>query len=387
LQRSARLEDPQAAAFSVPRSAVATNPPAAALLDRINRSIERFETERERSQVDSRVATTLEALQAIARAVSAHPGRKKLIWVSSAFPLVFEPQNPSESGLRRTYADEMARTVNVLANAQVSVYPVDARGLVGSFLGGASSSGLDRFGRPTAAPAVVSRGSSQLFSSQGTMQKLADETGGRAFINRNDLDRAVALAVEDGSVYYALAYRPANHNWNGRYRNIRVKVRRPGLRLRYRRGYFAVDPMAAEAAGKVSGPLEAVLNDVLPSTGLVFYARVLPPAAAARAKVKVEFLVHPETVAFEALADGTRRSHLEFAVAAFTPAGQAVTLQKYKLEATLPAAAFATVSKEGLPFPVEIELDAGTYELRLAARDLRTGLIGVTTAPVELKKE
>lgn len=45
------------------------------------------------------------------------------------------------------------------------------------------------------------------------------------------------------------------------------------------------------------------------------------------------------------------------------------------------------MSKEGLPFPVEIELEAGTYELRLAARDLRTGLIGVTTAPVELKKE
>ncbi|MGH9554921.1 MAG: hypothetical protein ACRD2Y_03775 [Terriglobales bacterium] len=100
-----------------------------------------------------------------------------------------------------------------------------------------------------------------------------------------------------------------------------------------------------------------------------------------------EWQDHPETVAFEQLPDGTRRSNLEFALAAFTPEGRAVTLQRYKLEATLPAAAFNMVRRDGLPFPVEIELDAGTYELRLAARDLRTGLLGVTTASLALKKE
>jgi VWFA-related protein len=386
LERSALLDDPQGAAFSVPRGAVASNPQAAAILGRIHQAVERFEAERARAQVDSRVATTLGALRAIARAVSAYPGRKKLIWVSSAFPLVFEPENPSEFGLRRTYADEIARTVNVLANAQVAVYPVDARGLVGSFLGGAASSGLNPFGRRPAAQGLVVRQSSRLFSSQGTMQTLADETGGRAFLNSNDLDRALALAAEDGSVYYSLAYRPPNRRWNGRYRNIRVKVARPALRLRYRRGYFAVDPMAAPAAS-INEPLENAVNDVLPSTGLVFYARVVPPAPAPRAKVKVEFLVHPETVVFEQLADGTRRSNLEFAVAAFTPEGKPATLHKYKLEATLPSPAFSTVRKDGLPFPVEVELDAGAYELRLAARDLRTGLLGVTTAPLLLKKD
>lgn len=387
LQRSPLIDAPVAAAFSVPRGAVATNAQAAAVLERIQRSVDRFETERSRTQLDTRVASTLAALRAIGRAVSAHPGRKKLIWVSSAFPSLFDPENAADFGLRRTYADDVAATVNLLANAQLAVYPVDARGLVGSYLAGASSSGLNRSGRLTSAPALVTRGSSQLFRSQGTMQMVADQTGGRAFINRNDLDRAVELAAQDGSVYYALAYRPSNRNWNGRYRNIRIKVARPGLRLRYRRGYFAVDPTSQRSARYAQEPLEAALNDALPATALVFYARVVPPSPAARSKVKVEFLVHPETVAFEPVEDGSRRSHLEFAVAAFTPEGKPVTLHKYKLEATLPADAFATVRQEGLPFPVEIELDAGTYELRLAARDLRTGLLGVTTASVVLKKE
>ncbi len=386
LQRSALLEERQGAAFAVPRGALATNPQAAAVLERIYQGVEQFEAERSRAQTDNRVEITLAALREIARAVSAHPGRKKLIWVSSAFPLMFQPENPDFAGIRRSYAEEVARTVNVLANAQVSVYPVDARGLVGSLLGGAATSGLNAYGSRTSAATLVPRASSQLFSSQGTMQTLADETGGRAFLNRNDLDRAVALAAEDGSVYYSLAYRPSNRNWNGRYRNIRVKVKRPGVRLRYRRGYFAVDPMAAPAAS-LKEPLEAAVNAALPSTGLVFYVRVAPPTPAARAKVKVEFLVHPETVAFEQLEDGTRRSNLEFAVAAFTPEGKAVTLQKYKLEATLPASAFATVRKDGLPFPVELELNPGTYELRMAARDLRTGLLGVTTAPLLLEGE
>jgi VWFA-related protein len=384
LQRSALLDQQQGAAFAVPRGALATNPQAAAVLDRIHQGVERFEAERSRAQSDNRVEITLDALRRIAGAVAAYPGRKKLIWVSSAFPLMFIPDNPGYLGIRRGYAEEVARTVNVLANAQVSVYPVDARGLVGSFLGGASTSGLTPAGSRVTAVTLVPRGSSQLFSSQGTMQTLADETGGRAFLNRNDLDRAVAQAAEDGALYYSLAYRPANRNWDGRYRNIRVKVKRQGVRLRYRRGYFAVDPMAAPAAS-LKEPLDAAVNDVLPSTGLVFYVRVQPPLPALRSKVKVEFLIHPETVAFERLEDGSRQSNLEFALAVFTPDGKPFTLQKYKLEARLPDAAFDVVRRDGLPFPVEIELDAGAYELRLAARDLRTGLMGVTTAPVEVK--
>ncbi|MGH9509399.1 MAG: hypothetical protein ACRD2M_05640 [Terriglobales bacterium] len=121
LQRSALLKEQQGAAFALPRGALATNAQAAAVLERIHQGVERFETGRARAQVDSRVEITLDALRRIAGAVSAHPGRKKLIWVSSAFPLMFIPENPEYLGLHRSYADDVARTVNVLANAQVSV--------------------------------------------------------------------------------------------------------------------------------------------------------------------------------------------------------------------------------------------------------------------------
>ncbi len=87
----------------------------------------------------------------------------------------------------------------------------------------------------------MDRESDDRMASHGTMNDLADRTGGRAFYNRNDLDGAVRDSITDGSTYYTLGYYPENKDWNGGFRNIQVKLKRGGVKLRYRIGYFAVD--------------------------------------------------------------------------------------------------------------------------------------------------
>ncbi len=72
------------------------------------------------------------------------------------------------------------------------------------------------------------------------MMVLATQTGGKAYINGNDLQTEVAKSVEDGSSYYTLAYTPTNPNWNGDQRNMTVKLRKAGLSLSYRRSYYAM---------------------------------------------------------------------------------------------------------------------------------------------------
>jgi hypothetical protein len=79
-----------------------------------------------------------------------------------------------------------------------------------------------------------------------TMENMASDTGGHAFYNTNGLADAVAKAIEAGSNYYTLTYNPADHNWNGAYRNIHVALApgaaAQGLKLSFRHGYYADDP-------------------------------------------------------------------------------------------------------------------------------------------------
>src|SRR5260370_10113001 len=95
--------------------------------------LQRFEREQYADSMDIRVKMTLDALRVIARHVSGYPGRKNLIWLSSAFPLAITPDAyvtlvARFSGVRN-YSSEMTAVANALTDAQVPVYPVDARGM------------------------------------------------------------------------------------------------------------------------------------------------------------------------------------------------------------------------------------------------------------------
>ena len=74
---------------------------------------------------------------------------------------------------------------------------------------------------------------------KGAMDDIARETGGQAFIG-NDLKKIMERGIEQGSTYYTLAYSPAIKKWNAEYHKIEVKTAESGLKLEYRRGYYAV---------------------------------------------------------------------------------------------------------------------------------------------------
>ena len=75
-----------------------------------------------------------------------------------------------------------------------------------------------------------------------TLNQIAADTGGKAFMGTNGIDRAIATAAEQGSNYYSISYTPTNHDYNGKFRKIRVSLAQKGYRLHYRPGYFAADP-------------------------------------------------------------------------------------------------------------------------------------------------
>jgi len=355
-------------------------------------TMQNFEQERVAFQTDLRLKYTLNALTTIARALAGYPGRKNLIWISEAFPLTIDPNleltGDTFAGTRN-YGAEIAAAADSLIDAQIAMYPIDARGLVPSSLFDASNPGRDRFGRSMSRPGrmatAISAESAQLQSVHGTMQEMADRTGGRAFYNTNGIDSAIRKSIEDGSTYYTLAYYPENKNWDGKFRKIHVKVNRSGVKLRYRMGYYAVDPtLFAEKNQKQqdSAFALALSPDSPIATGLPFNALVIPPAEAAPKTVRVNFGVDPHAISFERLPDGLQHAQLECTVQAFSVKGKLVRGTATTVKAALKPDTFSKVMQDTFPCQQEIELEPGKYYLRLGVRDSRTGLIGTTNAKV-----
>jgi VWFA-related protein len=170
-----------------------------------------------------RARKTLEAFVSIANHLADLPGRKNLVWVTGSLPFSLA---------------SAARTLNY---ANIAVYPVDARGLVGipRQQTAVTPSGI-KTGRTPPIPSFRPSG-------LDTMQELADQTGGRAFYNTNDLSGAIHLALHDSLIAYTLGFYPESNTLDGKFHDLKVGVRRAGADVRYRKGYFAFkDTRASE---------------------------------------------------------------------------------------------------------------------------------------------
>ena len=140
------------------------------------------------------------------------------------------------------------RQVFTAANrANCSLYTMDPRGLAVFNFDidqGVGSTNIDK---------------SELEAGLNTLRTLADETDGRAILNTNDLVKGLAQMVKDASSYYLLGY-TASSPTDGKFKQIRVRVKRPGLQVRYRRGYWALSPddvkAVAAAAARPAAPTD-----------------------------------------------------------------------------------------------------------------------------------
>jgi VWFA-related protein len=365
------------------------------LPDQMLQSMMRFEQERTSFQTDLRVNYTLAALSSIARALSGYAGRKNLIWISEAFPISIDPNMELTNDVfagTRNYGAEIAATAETLIDAQVAIYPIDARGLMAPSVFDASNTGRDKFGRsmgadPRRMQTALSNESAQLQAVHGTMQDMAERTGGKAFYNRNDIDGAIRRSIDDGSTYYTLAYYPTNKDWNGKFRKIHMSVNRPGVKLRHRLGYYAVDPKVfVEQNKRQQATLfgEALNLDSPISTGLKFQAEVVPPSEKTDNEVLVQFALDAQAISFDAQSDGLQHATVDCVVQAYTDKGKFIKTNASTVNASLKPDTYTKVMRGGFPCKQTIALPAGNYLLRLGVRDDRTGLMGTANARVRV---
>jgi len=377
---------------------VLTSGPAAGMLTQIKN----FEEETTADQNDVRIQYTFAALTSLGRMLSKYKGRKNLIWVSESIPMnifaTVDSHNPVNSNFGqvqdrntgrthdRSYGDQLAYLGSLLADAQVAVYPIDARGLIGSPFYNVANNLSGQGGAGGLAVKMEGKQSEELFQAHAAMLDIADKTGGKAYYNRNDIDNALGDGIEDGSTYYMIGYYPQNKNWDGRFRKIEVKTRRSGIKLRYRTGYFALDRAAylAKHPEQTDIDFSQALNLESPITSaLQFKAQVNPPVADSTT-VQLRYAIDPSEIQFTPAADGLQHAQIDCAVRAFTPKDleKAVKTEGTKVNADLKPDALAKIKSSFFPCELKIDLPPGQYLLRLAVRDGTSGNVGSANAQV-----
>lgn len=145
------------------------------------------------------------------------------------------------SGMARSGSDnqvELRTAISAAVRANVSLYPVDTRGLQAVVPGG-DATRASSFGTGAFSGRGVRGQFDQLAASQETLQTLAADTGGKAFTDSNDFGTAFTQVIRDTSAYYLLGYSSTNDAKDGRFRRINVRVKRPDLRVEHRNGYYA----------------------------------------------------------------------------------------------------------------------------------------------------
>jgi VWFA-related protein len=318
-----------------------------------------------------RASMTLVALQQLARALAAIPGRKNLIWFASSFPVSIFPNGPNRQTLAsgKEISDSVRLTAGLLTQSQVALYPVSAQGVMLDHTMNADSSGQPAGDDFEKAPLQEAPANA---ANIAAMEQLATDTGGEAIYTTNNLNKAMAHAMQNGAHYYTLVYTPANKQLDGKFRHIDVKIAQGKYKLAYRRGYFA-DDLRAPQAQPVSDPLPPLLAHGLPAaTQIVYELRVLPESAqpspdSPRAggnsnlpgpivRYKADFVIPASAVDLEPQADGTHNGKIEIALIAYDPNGTALNWTGGAMNLSLNPASFAKIQKDGVPAHLEIDL-------------------------------
>lgn len=201
----------------------------------------------------------LDALQSLADAVSGIQQKKSVIYFSSGMD-----QSNQDNQV------ELRRTIDRAARANMSIYAADMRGLQAQVPGGDATTASVR-GTSAFSGASVTNQFAKMASTQDTLATMAEDTGGKAFFDSNSFGQVFDKVVADTSAYYVLGFSSTNGARDGRFRRIKVKVKRTDVKLEYRSGYYAPRDFAHSTKDDKEQQLQDQMLSDLSSTDLAAY--------------------------------------------------------------------------------------------------------------------
>jgi VWFA-related protein len=349
-----------------------------------------------------RTEITIAAMNELARILGGLPGRKNVVWLTASLPfdLIPEDRNVTDAELladlpgqgrqrpvtlnaagayaseaRQLHNQEIKDAESRLANASIAIYPVDLTGLMSGM-----ESSANRGGSVFSDTAISDRFASTLSfqeASQGTMREVAAQTGGKAYINQNEIKDGIALAVSDEKASYSLGYYPENKKWDGKFRSLKVKVAKGDTELRYRKGFFAIES-APTKNSNFEQDVAAALQVDAPATQVSFMAQAKPTDPG---KMRVVFLVDAHSLTAED-GGGGKKMNVAFYAGLYDAVGRNLGTHSIKVDRAFDTATYQQLMEKGMMVPIDMDVPAGAKELRLAVLDNKTGFIGTVSGPL-----
>ena len=328
---------------------------------------------------------SVDAIDQIAAYVSRIKGRKNLLWFTPGMPILLvrdggygwsDPAvgggwTPPDMGVVYRLMD----AYELLTAEQIAVYPVDPRGVGG--LGMATMKA----------------------------EAVAEDLGGVAYYNNNDLGSVIASAIDHGSHFYTLSYFPPRQKDDGHFHTIRIKVDLPGLSLVYRKGYNAELP---QVHLPTSGPslMKASLEAKVPNaTQLLFDVQVEPgtrpagppdpPVQGALAhkyrnapltRFGLLYTLELSQVAFADGPGGTHNGSLEIDIAAYNNHRKLITTLKQTTKLPLDSDQDPQFLDQPYQFSQQLDLPPGPIYLRVGILDRTSNKVGTLEIPLTVPK-
>jgi VWFA-related protein len=325
--------------------------------------------------------STLSTLKGVAEYVEGIRGRRKAV-VFFSEGIDYDISNVFKNQFASDVREEMKTAITGATRANVSFYAIDPRGLSGF------EDAIEIQGVPADNSLGVHTMQDEVRTAQDSLRSLAEETGGFAALHRNDYRATFAKIISDNSSYYVLGYYSNDTRRDGRFRPVTVRVRKPGLQVRARKGYIPPRPRPAaspkDASAGTSAELREAFTSPLPVTGLGLTASAAPfRGARGTAAVSVTLEIEGSRFKFSEK-DGRIFDEVEVSMLAIDADGKGRDGGRDVVQLTLRPQTRDAILARGVRIMRRLELSPGIYYLRIGARETGSGSVGTVMLDLEV---
>lgn len=330
---------------------------------------------------------TLGAINFVVKGMSELPGRKSILLLSDGFRLFEKDRFGTRTSGR--VMESLQRLIDSANRASVVIFTLDARGLQYTGLTAVDNTAFlsqaDILARTDARR-------DQLFETQEALQVLARDTGGTALINSNDLSKGIRKILDDQS-YYLIGYQPEGETFDPRtrrYNKLEIRVTRPGVKVRYRSGFFGFADSGerrTRAAGKTAQ--EQVMNAINSPFGVTDISLKLNALfvsdSARKLYVKSFVFINGPDLKFSEPVNGKRTMAFDILALGFGDNGTVADQIGQTFEISVGEKAYNEITRTGLVYDFVFPIKKpGAYQLRIALRDHATEKVGSASQFIEV---
>lgn len=290
--------------------------------------------------------------------------------------------------------DYVARLIDLANQASVVIYTIDPRGLP-IFGINADSAGKEALLSDTKAPSsqeLYMRRSLRFQQTQVGLSYVARQTGGFLVSGTNDIANGVRRIIDDLSGYYLIGYRPSENTFKdasgrNRFRRITVNVKRPGLSVRSRRGFFGLTEDERRSVPRTrSEQLLAAISSPFQTGGVNLRLTTLFGSELASGSfVRTLLHVDANALTFKPDAEGWQTAVMEVLAMTFDENGQIIEQVTREEKIQAKGATHQRLLRNGLVYAFDVPVKkAGSYQLRVAVRDAASERIGSAQQFIEV---